>query len=119
GKGIIPEDHPLALGVFADSGHAAAGKAFVAADLVIAVGNSFAQHATFDFRPDLLTGKTHIHINISKQEISKVYPANQGVVSDAKPAVTALIAALSPLVDSVAPVQVEKDPHITANLLNL
>jgi acetolactate synthase-1/2/3 large subunit len=46
GKGIIPEDHPLALGVFADSGHGAAGKAFVEADLVLAVGNSFAQHAT-------------------------------------------------------------------------
>ena len=26
GKGIIPEDHPLALGVLADSGHAAAGR---------------------------------------------------------------------------------------------
>lgn len=119
GKGIIPEDHPLALGVVADSGHAAAGKAFVAADLVIAVGNSFAQHATFDFRPDLLTGKTLIHINISQQEISKVYPADHGVVSDAKPAVAALIAALSPVVDAVAPVRVDKDPHITANLLNL
>jgi acetolactate synthase-1/2/3 large subunit len=119
GKGIIAEDHPLALGVFADSGHAAAGKAFVAADLVIAVGNSFAQHATFDFRPDLLTGKTLVHINISAAEISKVYPADYGVVADAKPAVAALTAALSPLVDSVAPVQVEKDRHITATPVNL
>jgi acetolactate synthase I/II/III large subunit len=119
GKGIIAEDHPLALGVFADSGHAAAGKAFVAADLVIAVGNSFAQHATFDFRADLLTRKTLVHINISAAEISKVYPADYGVVADAKPAVTALTAALSPLVDSVAPVQVEKDRHITAAPVNL
>jgi acetolactate synthase I/II/III large subunit len=119
GKGIIAEDHPLALGVFADSGHASAAKAFVAADLVIAVGNSFAQHATFDFRPDLLTGKTLVHINISAAEISKVYPADYGVVADAKPAVAALTAALSPLVDSVAPVQVERDRHITATPINL
>jgi len=119
GKGIIAEDHPLALGVFADSGHAAAGKAFVAAELVIAVGNSFAQHATFDFRPDLLSGKTLVHINISAAEISKVYPADYGVVADAKPAVAALTAALSPLVDSVAPVQVEKDRHISALPINL
>src|SRR5277367_2919889 len=90
GKGIIAENHPLSLGVFCDSGHAAAGKAFVAADLVIAVGNSFAQHATFDFRPDLLTGKTLIHINISAMEIGKVYRADHGVVADAKPAVAAL-----------------------------
>jgi acetolactate synthase I/II/III large subunit len=119
GKGIIAEDHPLALGVLADSGHASAGKAFVAADLVIAVGNSFMQHATFDFRPDLLTGKTLIHINISAQEISKVYRADHGVVADAKPAVAALTAALSPLVPSVAPVLVEKDRHITGPLFNV
>ena len=119
GKGIIAEDHPLALGVFADSGHAAAGKAFVAADLVIAVGNSFAQHATFDFRPDLLAGKTLVHINISAPEINKVYRADYGVVADAKPAVAALTAALSPLVDSVPPVVVEKDRHITATPFNL
>jgi acetolactate synthase I/II/III large subunit len=119
GKGIIDEDHPLGLGVFCDSGHAAAGKAFVAADLVIAVGNCFAQHATFNFRDDLLTGKTLIHINISAQEIGKVYRADHGVVADAKPAVAALTSALAPLVTSVAPVTVTKDRHITAPLLNL
>jgi acetolactate synthase I/II/III large subunit len=119
GKGIISEDHPLGLGVLADSGHVAAGRAFVAADLVIAVGNSFAQHATFDFRPDLMTGKTLVHINISAAEISKVYPADYGVVGDAKPAVAALVTALSPLVDSVQPAQVEKDRHITATPFNL
>jgi acetolactate synthase I/II/III large subunit len=119
GKGIIAEDHPLALGVLADSGHAAAGKAFVAADLVIAVGNSFAQHATFDFRPDLLAGKKLIHINISAPEINKVYPADHGVVADAKPAMAALTAALAPLVDSVRPAHVERDRHTTEPLINL
>jgi acetolactate synthase I/II/III large subunit len=119
GKGIIAEDHPLSLGVFADSGHASAGKAFVGADLVIAVGNSFAQHATFDFRPDLLAAKTLIHINISAQEINKVYVADHAVIADAKLAVEALAAALSPLVDSVSAAYVEKDKHTTAPLINL
>jgi acetolactate synthase I/II/III large subunit len=118
GKGLIAEDHPLSLGVFADSGHASAGKAFVAADLVVAVGNSFAQHATFNFRPDLLKGKTLIHINISAQEINKVYPADCAVVADAKPAIVALAAALSSLVDSIPSVQVKKDEHTTASLMN-
>ena len=67
GKGIVPEEHPLAVGVFADTGHASAWEAFVEADVVLAVGNSFAQHATFDFRPDLLDGKTLIHINIDPE----------------------------------------------------
>ncbi len=119
GKGIIDETHPLGLGVFADSGHAAAGKAFVAADLVIAVGNSFAQHATFNFRDDLLTGKTLVHINISAGEIGKVYAAAHGIVSDAKAAVVALTAALSQLAPPVRPATVAKDRHVTAPLINL
>ena len=119
GKGILPENHPLALGVFADSGHAAAGKAFVHADLVLAVGNSFAQHATFNFRPDLLKDKTLIHINIDPHEINKVYRADCAVVSDAKPAIARLIDELSISVDPVAPVQVEKDRHPSAPIINL
>jgi len=119
GKGIIAEDHPLALGVFADSGHSSAAKAFIHADLVLAVGNSFAQHATFNFRDDLFKDKTLIHINISAQEIGKVYKTDCGVVSDAKPAIVSLTNELASSVGMVAPVQVEKDRHLTAPILNL
>jgi len=119
GKGIIPENHPLALGVFADSGHGAAGKAFVHADLVLAVGNSFAQHATFNFRPDLFKNKTLIHINISSREIGKVYGADHALVSDAKPAIAALTEELSRLVGAVARVEVEKDRHPSAPIVHL
>jgi acetolactate synthase-1/2/3 large subunit len=119
GKGIIAEDHPLALGVLADSGHGAAGKAFVHADVVIAVGNSFAQHATFNFRPDLFADKTLIHVNISAQEIDKVYHADHGIVADAKPAIVALREELARAVGPVAPVRVEKDRHISAPIIRL
>ena len=68
------------------------------ADVVLAVGNSFAQHATFNFRPDLFDGKTLIHINISAQEIGKVYKADHALVSDAKPAIARLTEELSRLV---------------------
>src|SRR6266849_963666 len=119
GKGIIAEDHPLALGVFADSGHSSAAKAFIHADLVLAVGNSFAQHATFNFRPDLLKDKLLVHINIDPGEINKVYRADYAVVSDAKPALARLISAVAQSVNVVAPVQVEKDKHRFAPILNL
>jgi acetolactate synthase-1/2/3 large subunit len=119
GKGIIAEDHPLGLGVFADSGHGGAAKAFVHADLVLAVGNSFAQHATFDFRPDLLKDKVLVHINISAAEINKVYPANCGIVSDAKPAIVSLANELASSVGTVDPAQVQKDRHLTAPILEL
>ena len=41
-----------------------AARRSVAADVVLAVGNSFAQHATFNFRDDLFEDKKLIHINI-------------------------------------------------------
>jgi acetolactate synthase-1/2/3 large subunit len=119
GKGIIAEDHPLALGVFADSGHSSASKAFLDADLVLAVGNSFAQHATLNFHPDLFKDKSLIHVNIGQEEINKVYSANYPVFSDAKPAISRLIDELSRLINVVAPAPVEKDRHLSAPIVHL
>jgi acetolactate synthase-1/2/3 large subunit len=94
GKGIVPENHPLAIGVFCDSGHASAWKAFLQADVVIAIGNSLNQHATFGYRAGLFDNRTLIHINISETEIDKAYKADFALVSDAKPALRALIDAM-------------------------
>ncbi len=57
GKGIVAENHPLSVGVFSESGHARAWKTFREARVVVAVGNSFNQHATFGLREDLFAGK--------------------------------------------------------------
>lgn len=102
GKGVISEGHPLSVGVFCDSGHKAAWKAFLAADVILAVGNSFAQHATFNFRDDLLDGKTLVHINISEGEIDKVYKADAAIIADAKRAVAALNKEIWPIAAAVA-----------------
>jgi len=106
GKGVIGEDHPLSVGLFCDSGQETAWKAFDEADTILAIGNSFAQHATFNFRPDLLQGKTLIHINISAEEIDKVYKADGAIVADARLAVAALdreLAGLGALVSTWRP----------------
>lgn len=95
GKGIVSENHPLSIGVFADSGHASAWKAFREAKVVIAIGNSLNQHATFNYRGDLFADKKLIHVNISEQEIDKVYKCDHALISDARPAVAALTDALS------------------------
>lgn len=90
GKGVISEDHPLSVGLFCDSGQETAWKAFDEAQTILAIGNSFAQHATFNFRPSLLDGKALIHINISDGEVDKVYKADGAIIADAKLAVAAL-----------------------------
>jgi acetolactate synthase I/II/III large subunit len=50
GKGVITENHPLCVGVFSESGHSSAWKAFRDAEVVLAIGNSLNQHATVGLR---------------------------------------------------------------------
>jgi acetolactate synthase-1/2/3 large subunit len=108
GKGIVSEGHPLSIGLFCDAGHSSAWKAFVDADVVLCIGNSLNQHATFNYREDLFEGKVLIHVNISEDEIDKAYKADHAIVSDARPAVAALVDALERKVDGEVP---EPDVH--------
>ncbi|MFI1172823.1 thiamine pyrophosphate-binding protein [Streptomyces melanogenes] len=107
GKGIVSEGHPLAVGVFADSGHSSAWKAFREADVVLCVGNSLNQHATFNYRADLFENKLLIHVNISEGEFHKAYRADHTLLSDARPAVAALADELERLVGDVPAVEVD------------
>lgn len=117
GKGIVSEGHPLAVGVFADSGHASAWKAFREADVVLCIGNSLNQHATFNYREDLFNDKLLIHVNIAEAEFHKAYKPDYALLSDARPAVAALVEALERKVGEVPAAEVEgKDyeaRHIT------
>jgi acetolactate synthase-1/2/3 large subunit len=120
GKGIVAENHPLSIGVFSDSGHSSAWKAFREAKVVVAIGNAFNQHATFNYRDDLFSDKLLIHINISEMEIDKVYKADHALIADAKPAVAAITEALDRKVGPVAPRRVDgrdyearRIPHLT------
>ena len=94
GKGIVSENHPLSVGVFCDSGHPSALKAFMNADVVVAIGNAFNQHATFNYWEGLFDGRTLVHINISESEIDKVHKADYALVADAQLAVRAMTEAL-------------------------
>lgn len=98
GKGVVDEEHPLAIGLYCDSGHKAAWELFEKADVVLAVGNSFAQHATFDFFDGLFDGKTLIHVNIDAGEFDKFYKPQHAILSDARLALEALYEWLDPLV---------------------
>ncbi|MGE7384509.1 thiamine pyrophosphate-binding protein [Streptomyces sp. NPDC004126] len=119
GKGIVSEGHPLSVGVFADSGHSSAWKAFREADVVLCVGNSLNQHATFNYRPDLFEGKVLIHVNISEGEFRKAYPPDHALLSDARPAVAALTEALERRVGEVPPVEVEGRDYEARHITHL
>jgi acetolactate synthase I/II/III large subunit len=119
GKGVVAESHPLCVGVFSDSGHASAWKAFREAEVVLAVGNAFNQHATFDYDDTLFTDKTLIHVNISATEIDKAYKADHALVSDARAAMSALYAALDRLVGPPAPPDVDGQDWERREILHL
>jgi len=111
GKGIVPESHPLCAGVFGDSGHASARKAFRDARVVLCIGNALNQHATFDYHEGLFDGKVQIRINISATEITKVYPPEYALVSDARASFSALAAALETKVGEVKMAHVDEQDY--------
>ena len=117
GKGIVAEAHPLCAGVFHESGHRSAWKEFREADIVIAVGNSLSQHATFGLRDDLFDGKTLVQINIGASEIGKLYPVQHGLVADARLAIEAIMEAMKAGVGAVEPVRVDSQDYENRKLL--
>lgn len=99
-KGYLPENHPLSLGIFGTTGDPKAQAYFEQADVIFAIGNSFAENATMLFNPDLMDNKTLIHINIDKDEINKVYPADFACISDAKYALQQILGEMKKTVKS-------------------
>jgi acetolactate synthase-1/2/3 large subunit len=97
GKSAFPEDHRLFAGSVGQTGTTAGNAMSSTADVVIAIGcrftdwsaSSYVQGISFSLPPGKL-----IHIDIDPQEIGKNYPAEVGIVSDAKHAVDAIDRAL-------------------------
>ena len=84
GKGAIPEDHPLWAGMVGiQTCQRFANQIFLESDVVLAVGARFGDRHTGDV--DVYRGeRKFIHIDISPQQIGRVFPADLGIVSDAK-----------------------------------
>lgn len=93
GKGAIPENHPLALGVLGTLGGATAAKEWVeTADVILAVGFKFGQNPTYAWtwpKP----GQRIIQLDIDDAEIGKLFPVEVGLVADAQVGLAALLQA--------------------------
>jgi acetolactate synthase-1/2/3 large subunit len=86
-KGAMPEDHPLCLGLggFPRAVYSTAqSRKFVdEADLVIALGCSFRQHATSSWQPKPAHAKL-VQVDVDAAELHKNYPADLVILSDIK-----------------------------------
>lgn len=93
GKGVLPDDHPLVLGMTGFWGTQFTNDRCMEADWVLALGTRFKEadssswHPgyTFDFPPSKL-----IHIDIEPQEIGRNFPTEIGVVADLRQALKVL-----------------------------
>lgn len=99
GKGIISDDHELALGVVANclgpNGSGRYLKPFISeADVVFLVGNRTNQNGT-DSWALYPRDATYIHLDIDPQEIGRNYEATVRLVGDAQATLQALLAQVS------------------------
>lgn len=87
GKGAIPEDHPLALGV-GYYGHGAPSFAAPRADVILAVGTRLTGQMRGPTAPT--PPQRLIHLDVDPSVIGKNYPADVALVGHAKPALRML-----------------------------
>jgi len=91
-KGCIPVEHPLNAGHCGiQVGQPVGNAVFLESDVVLAIGTRFTDRHTGDVK--VYQGdRKFIHINIEANEINKIFPADLGIVADAKKAILALSA---------------------------
>jgi acetolactate synthase-1/2/3 large subunit len=87
GKGVFPENHPLCLGPVGRSGWGSAVNATREADVILATGCRFCDANTSGWRKGVVYNFPDtklIHVNIDQLDIGRNYPADVGIVGDAK-----------------------------------
>ncbi|MDD1767724.1 MAG: biosynthetic-type acetolactate synthase large subunit [Methanomassiliicoccales archaeon] len=93
GKGAVPEDHPLCLGVIGMHGRECARKAFSECDLVLALGTRFSDRSAGN-QNVLEEGMRIIHVDIDSGELGKTYNSLVRIVGDAKKVLRLMIEGL-------------------------
>jgi acetolactate synthase I/II/III large subunit len=94
GKGVFPENHPLALGMTGIWGTRPANAATLEADVILAVGTAFGEADCSSWNPKYtfaVPPSRIIQIDIDPEEIGKIYPVEVGVVGDARATLQELI----------------------------
>ncbi|GAB4524442.1 MAG: acetolactate synthase large subunit [Anaerolineae bacterium] len=95
GKGAMPEDHPLVLGMMGMHGEAASNYAIQEADLLIALGMRFDDRVTGNLKTYAQKARK-IHIDIDPSELNKNVKVDVGIAGDLR----TVLAQILPGVDS-------------------
>jgi acetolactate synthase-1/2/3 large subunit len=90
GKGALPENHPLTVGMMGMHGAAACNFAIQEADLLIALGMRFDDRVTGNLKTYSPNSKK-IHIDIDPSEINKNVRVDVGIAGDVKTVLAQLL----------------------------
>jgi acetolactate synthase-1/2/3 large subunit len=91
-KGFISEAHPLSLGVLGFGAFPFANSMCAASDVVLAIGTTFSEALTFDYRHRVIpSGARIIQVDLDPAEIGRNYPVEVGIVADARATVRGLV----------------------------
>ena len=94
GKGTLPDDHPLVLGMTGFWGTKFINDQCRDADCIIGLGTSFKEADCSSWYPEFtfcMPPTRLIHIDIDPDEIGRNYPVEIGVVADVKQALKSLL----------------------------
>jgi tartronate-semialdehyde synthase len=92
GWGVIPDDHPLMVGMAGlQTAHQYGNATLVASDFVLGIGNRWANRHTGSI--DVYTkGRKFVHVDIEPTQIGRVFAPDYGIVSDASAALELFVA---------------------------
>lgn len=96
GKGCIPEDHPMVIGMMGMHGEAAANLAIQEADLLIALGMRFDDRVTGNIKTYSPNSKK-IHVEIDPSEINKNIKVDLGINGDLGTVLRQLLPRVQPM----------------------
>jgi acetolactate synthase-1/2/3 large subunit len=96
GKGAMPEDHPLCLGMMGMHGAAAVNLAIQGADLLLAFGMRFDDRVTGNLKT-YSPNSRKIHIDIDASELNKNVKVDVGIAGDLNAVLEQMLPALPPL----------------------
>jgi acetolactate synthase-1/2/3 large subunit len=90
GKGAVPENHPMVIGMMGMHGEAASNNAIQEADLLIALGMRFDDRVTGNLKT-YSPNSRKIHVDIDPSEINKNVKVDVGIAGDLKTVLRQLV----------------------------
>ncbi len=88
-KGVFPERHPQALGVWGFSGHAAASEAVIGSDVLLIVGSRLLEQSSGDWHPRLL-GPGVVRIDLEAARLMTQTDQSIALCGDARRLLTSI-----------------------------